>query len=93
MIGTGNRIRSPERKPETTNQFPQSPKGLSGFLVVDLTDEDRWCERRDSNPDLVKDRNLNPETAQRSQLCTRSNDSRDDNFPCAHHHLPELSAS
>ena len=51
MIGTGNRIRPPARKPETSNQFPQRPKGaFPGFLVVDLTDEDRLCERGDSNP-------------------------------------------
>jgi hypothetical protein len=40
--------------------FPKGPKGFSGFLVVDLTDEDCSCERGDSNPHAVKHRNLNP---------------------------------
>jgi serine/threonine protein kinase len=39
------RIRCGGGKRETAAQFPKGPQRLSGFLVVDLTGENRSCER------------------------------------------------
>ena len=40
--------------------FPKGQEGFSRGRLVEVTDEDCSCERRDSNPHTVKYRNLNP---------------------------------
>ena len=58
------RIRIPARQNVGNGKrrvsFPKGQKGFSWGRLVEVTDEDGSCERRDSNPHTVKYRNLNP---------------------------------
>src|SRR5215510_14882190 len=88
----------PSRKPFATFEKPSRPfeKPYRTFreTILDLpSTREVVCERPESNRHPVKDRNPNPETVQRSQLCMRSNSSRDDNFPCVYRSLEQLRTS